>query len=69
MADSPSRTPATAPGRSGLAAAVSAFAIWGLFPLYLRPLSGVPTLQVMSHRIVWCCLLVFAWLALRGEVG
>ena len=58
-----------APGRSGLAAAVSAFAMWGLFPLYLRPLSGVPTLQVMSHRIVWCCLLVFAWLVLRGEVG
>jgi chloramphenicol-sensitive protein RarD len=58
-----------APGRSGLAAAVGAFAMWGLFPLYLKPLSGVPALQVMSHRIVWCCLLVFAWLALRGEAG
>ncbi len=23
----------------------------------------------MAHRIVWCCLLVFAWLALRGELG
>jgi chloramphenicol-sensitive protein RarD len=23
----------------------------------------------MGHRIVWCCLLVFAWLALRGEAG
>jgi chloramphenicol-sensitive protein RarD len=58
-----------APGRSGLAAAVGAFAMWGLFPLYLKPLSGVPALQVMSHRIVWCCLLVFAWLALRSEAG
>jgi chloramphenicol-sensitive protein RarD len=55
--------------RSGLTAAVSAFAIWGLFPLYLKPLSGVPPLQVMSHRIVWCCLVVFAWLAVRGETG
>lgn len=52
-----------------MAAAVSAFAIWGVFPLYLKPLSAVPTLQVMSHRIVWCCLVVFAWLALRGETG
>lgn len=43
--------------------------MWGVFPLYLKPLSGVPTLQVMSHRIVWCCLLVFAWLAVRGEIG
>jgi chloramphenicol-sensitive protein RarD len=72
MAASPNETAASAPdapGRSGLAAAVSAFAMWGLFPLYLKPLSGVPTLQVMGHRIVWCCLLVFAWLALRGEAG
>jgi chloramphenicol-sensitive protein RarD len=57
------------PARAGLAAAVSAFAIWGVFPLYLKPLSSVPALQVMSHRIVWCCLVVFAWLALRGEAG
>ena len=57
------------PGRSGLAAAVSAFAIWGVFPLYLKPLSSVPALQIMSHRIVWCCLVVFAWLAWRGETG
>ncbi len=57
------------PARAGLAAAVSAFAIWGVFPLYLKPLSSVPALQIMSHRIVWCCLVVFAWLALRGEAG
>jgi chloramphenicol-sensitive protein RarD len=72
MAASPNETSSAAPrtpARSGLTAAVSAFAIWGLFPLYLKPLSGVPTLQVMSHRIVWCCVLVFAWLALRGEIG
>jgi len=53
---------------SGLAAALGAFLIWGLFPLYLKPLSGVPAMQILAHRIVWCCLLVFAWLALRGEL-
>lgn len=56
-------------GRSGLLAAVGAFLLWGLFPLYLKPLSGVPALEVIAHRIVWCCVLVFAWLALRGELG
>jgi chloramphenicol-sensitive protein RarD len=61
--------PARADARSGFAAAIGAFAIWGLFPLYLKPLSGVPPLQIMAHRIVWCCLLVFAWLAVRGELG
>lgn len=55
--------------RSGLAAAVGAFVIWGLFPLYLKPMAEVPALQIMAHRVVWCCLLVFAWLALRGELG
>jgi chloramphenicol-sensitive protein RarD len=55
--------------RSGFAAAVGAFVIWGLFPLYLKPLAGVPALQIMAHRIVWCCLLVFGWLAVRGELG
>jgi EamA domain-containing membrane protein RarD len=55
--------------RSGFAAAVAAFLICGLFPLYLKPLSGVPAMQILAHRIVWCCLLVFAWLALRGELS
>ena len=55
--------------RSGLAAAVGAFTMWALFPLYLHPLARVPPLQVISHRIVWCCLLVFAWLAIKGQLG
>jgi chloramphenicol-sensitive protein RarD len=55
--------------RSGLAAAAGAFLMWGLLPLYLKPLGSVPTLQIMGHRIVWCCLLVFLWLAMRGELG
>ncbi len=54
---------------SGLAAAIGAFIIWGLFPLYLKPMAEVPALQIMAHRVVWCCLLVFVWLALRGETG
>jgi chloramphenicol-sensitive protein RarD len=55
--------------RSGLIAAIAAFAIWGVFPLYLRPLAEVPALQVMAHRVVWCCLLVMLFLAWRGELG
>jgi chloramphenicol-sensitive protein RarD len=61
------------PGRhthgTGLAAALGAFTMWGLFPLYFLPLSAVPAIEIMAHRIVWCCLLVFAWLAVRGELG
>jgi chloramphenicol-sensitive protein RarD len=78
MAQSPDPTTRSAPGatagrdanaRSGLAAAIGAFMIWGLLPLYLRPLAHLSALEIMAHRIVWCCLLVFGWLALRGELG
>ena len=52
----------------GFAAALAAFATWGVVPLYLRPLAQVPPLQIMANRIVWSFLLVFAWLAWRGDL-
>jgi chloramphenicol-sensitive protein RarD len=55
--------------RAGLFAAITAFTIWGVFPLYFLPLRAVPATQFLAHRIVWCCVLVFAWLAVRGELG
>ena len=53
----------------GLLAVVVAFLIWGLLPLYLKPLHLIPALQIMSHRLLWCCLFVLAWMAARGELG
>jgi chloramphenicol-sensitive protein RarD len=53
----------------GLAAAISAFGIWGLFPLYLIGLRPVSAMQITAHRIVWSCVFVLAWLALSGELG
>ena len=61
--------PAHPTASSGLAAAIGAFVLWGLFPLYLKPLAPVPALEIMAQRIVWCCLLVFGWLAWRGQLG
>lgn len=53
----------------GHAAAIGAFLIWGLLPLYLRPMNEVPALQIMSHRLLWCCLFVMLWLGFRGQLG
>jgi chloramphenicol-sensitive protein RarD len=53
----------------GLAAGAAAFIIWGLFPLYLAPLRDVPVLQVIAHRITWCCVIVLALVLARGELG
>jgi chloramphenicol-sensitive protein RarD len=55
--------------RRGLAGTLAASVLWGVFPLYLRPLGTVPPIQIMANRILWCFLFVFAWLAWRGELG
>jgi chloramphenicol-sensitive protein RarD len=53
----------------GLAAAAAAFTLWGLFPVYLHALSGVPALQVIAHRVLWSCVFLLSWMLLRGQLG
>jgi chloramphenicol-sensitive protein RarD len=65
----PSSPVATRTDPRGLASAATAFFIWGLLPLYLKALQGVPILQVTAHRLVWGCAFAFVWLRMRREVG
>ena len=53
----------------GLAAGTAAFCIWGLFPVYLHPLSGIAAIQVIAHRVTWSCVFLIAWMLARGELG
>mgnify|MGYP002403518863 CR=1 FL=1 len=70
LASSTAPAPAVAPrGGGGLSATIGAFAIWGLFPLYLRVLAVVPALQLVAHRVAWACVFVFGWIAVRGELA
>jgi chloramphenicol-sensitive protein RarD len=55
-------------GSGGFAAAIAAFTLWGLFPLYLIGLMHVSAMQITAHRIVWSCVFVLAWLAVRREI-
>lgn len=66
---SPAVTDATREARNGLLGIIGAFLIWGLLPLYLHAMHAVPALQIMSHRLVWCCVFVLGWLAIRGQLG
>jgi chloramphenicol-sensitive protein RarD len=54
--------------QKGLVAAATAFAAWGLLPLYFMPLKAVSPFQITAHRVAWSCVFVFAVLALRGEL-
>ncbi|HXC60301.1 MAG TPA: EamA family transporter RarD [Steroidobacteraceae bacterium] len=53
----------------GAVAAVTAFFIWGLFPLFWRLLGDVPALQLLAHRAVWCAVAVWGLLLARGELA
>ena len=48
----------TAATRNGLILGVSAYVLWGVLPLYLHLLQGVPALQVLAHRVLWSVLLL-----------
>ena len=52
--------------RSGLAATVGAFLIWGVFPIYWKWLAEVPAPQIMAHRLAWCFLIVAGYLVVRS---
>src|SRR3569833_1399024 len=53
---------------TGMLAAVGSYVIWGVLPLYLKPLHAVSALQIIAHRGAWACVLFLLWLFLRGEL-
>lgn len=53
--------------RLGLIFAVAAYAIWGLFPIYIKQVASVSPLEVVGHRIVWSVPFGAAILALRKQ--
>lgn len=48
---------------SGIVYALSAYVMWGLFPLYFKALEQVPALQILAHRMAWSLLVVVLLLA------
>ena len=49
--------------RSGLLYGISAYALWGLFPLFFKQLQHVASLEVVLHRMVWSLAFVLLVLA------
>ncbi len=45
--------------RKGILLALSAYLMWGLFPLYWKPLESISALQLVGHRIGWSFILLF----------
>ena len=49
---------------SGALYALLAFGIWGLYPLYLRELAAVSSLEIVLHRSAWSLVFLLGVLAL-----
>lgn len=57
-------TPPSTPEKSGLAAALGAYVIWGFLPLYLILVRSVPAVEFVGWRIIFTlplCLLIVAF--------
>ncbi|NQX00810.1 EamA family transporter RarD [bacterium] len=53
--------------RSGVLAALAAFFLWGILPVFWKLLDFLPPPSIVAQRTVWSLLLVLAVLGWRGE--
>jgi chloramphenicol-sensitive protein RarD len=60
-----SRTPAA----SGLIHGLSAYLLWGLFPLFWPLLEPANPLEILACRIVFCFVVIAVLLAVRHQLG
>jgi chloramphenicol-sensitive protein RarD len=53
----------------GVAAGLSAYGLWGLFPLYFPLLEPAGGVEIVAHRVVWSLLFIGVLLAARRGWG
>ena len=42
--------------RRGYILGLTAYIIWGLFPLYFKAIASVPAEEIIIHRVLWSAL-------------
>lgn len=60
---------ATANPRRGYALGLTAYVIWGLFPVYFKLLESIPALEIITHRAIWSALFGAALLLVWKHPG
>ncbi len=53
--------------RNGVFYGISAYLIWGLFPIYFKLVANIPALEIVAHRVVWSILLLTIFVSLTGQ--
>ena len=54
--------------RQGVYFALSAYAFWGVAPVYFKWVAQVSPWEILSHRVIWALILLLAILAYMGEL-
>lgn len=55
--------------RQGMIYAFLAYGLWTFFPVYLKLLDGIAPLEILSHRIIWACVLTVPIIAVLRSGG
>ncbi|CAD7336458.1 Protein RarD [Sphingobium sp. S6] len=55
--------------RAGLFAALGAYGVWGLLPIFFKLLHSVNAVEVVSQRVLWSLALILGVLAARRSLG
>lgn len=53
--------------KTGVLAAIVAYTLWGILPVYWKALQSVSALEIMSHRTVWSLVFVLLLLTARRQ--
>ncbi len=54
--------------KQGVLYALCAYTLWGFAPLYFKLIQQIAPLEIIMHRIVWSCVLLFLLVLLTGQV-
>ena len=57
----------TSEATRGVLFGLSAYTLWGCFPLYFALFAGVPSYEVLIHRVVWSCLFLVVVVSVLGR--
>jgi chloramphenicol-sensitive protein RarD len=52
--------------RTGFALGLSAYALWGILPLYFKAVAAVPAIDIVAHRVLWSLPLLALLLTMSG---
>ena len=51
----------------GIGAAIAAYTLWGLLPVYWKALNGASATEILAHRMIWSLLFLLGVLAVRRQ--